>query len=244
MKLIMVRHAEPDYSIDSLTEKGWREAEFLSRRMAKVDIDHIFVSPLGRAKDTCSLTERVTGIKAVEKRWLREFLSQKKDAMAAAGERPAVWDQLPGKWTGEPRYFREEEWYQTPYMRRWNVEEEYRWVTGEFDALLEEFGYKREGHYYRVTQANEKTLVFFCHFGLEMVLLSHLMSVSPMILWHGICAAPSSVTVINTEERREGIASFRASQIGDISHLYVEEEEPSFAARFCELYENKEQRHD
>ena len=171
-------------------------------------------------------------------------LSQKKDAMAAAGERPAVWDQLPGKWTGEPRYFREEEWYQTPYMRRWDVEEEYRWVTGEFDALLEEFGYKREGHYYRVMQANEKTLAFFCHFGLEMVLLSHLMSVSPMILWHGICAAPSSVTVINTEERREGIASFRASQIGDISHLYVEEEEPSFAARFCEMYENKEQRHD
>lgn len=109
MKLIMVRHAEPDYSIDSLTEKGWREAELLSRRMAKVDIDHIFVSPLGRAKDTCSLTEKVTGIKAVEKRWLREFLSQKKDAMAAAGERSSVWDQLPGKWTGEPRYFREKE---------------------------------------------------------------------------------------------------------------------------------------
>ena len=30
MKLLIVRHAEPDYSIDSLTEKGWREAEYLS----------------------------------------------------------------------------------------------------------------------------------------------------------------------------------------------------------------------
>ena len=27
MKIIFIRHAEPDYSIDSLTEKGWREAE-------------------------------------------------------------------------------------------------------------------------------------------------------------------------------------------------------------------------
>ena len=26
MRLIFIRHAEPDYSIDSLTEKGWREA--------------------------------------------------------------------------------------------------------------------------------------------------------------------------------------------------------------------------
>ncbi len=27
MKLLIVRHGDPDYSIDSLTPKGWREAE-------------------------------------------------------------------------------------------------------------------------------------------------------------------------------------------------------------------------
>lgn len=27
MRLIFIRHAEPDYSIDSLTEKGWRGSE-------------------------------------------------------------------------------------------------------------------------------------------------------------------------------------------------------------------------
>ena len=32
MKLIIVRHADPDYSIDSLTEQGWKEAESLSKR--------------------------------------------------------------------------------------------------------------------------------------------------------------------------------------------------------------------
>ena len=35
MKLLIVRHAEPDYSIDSLTEKGWREAEYLSESDGK-----------------------------------------------------------------------------------------------------------------------------------------------------------------------------------------------------------------
>ena len=34
MKLIFIRHAEPDYSIDSLTEKGFYEAQLLAKRTA------------------------------------------------------------------------------------------------------------------------------------------------------------------------------------------------------------------
>jgi probable phosphoglycerate mutase len=64
-----------------------------------------------------------------------------------------------------------------------------------------------------------------------------------MVLWHGFCAAPTSVTTLITEERDEGIASFRMSAFGDISHLYAAGEEPAFAARFCEMYSNKEERH-
>ena len=32
MRLIFIRHAEPDYEHDSLTEKGWREAKLLAVR--------------------------------------------------------------------------------------------------------------------------------------------------------------------------------------------------------------------
>ena len=38
----------------------------------------------------------------------------------------------------------------------------------DFDALLAEHGYVREGDIYRVAQANRDTLVFFCHFGLAL----------------------------------------------------------------------------
>jgi len=68
-------------------------------------------------------------------------------------------------------------------------------------------------------------------------------TVRDMPIWHGFCAQPSSVTTIVTEERREGIASFRILAFGDTSHLYVHDEEPSFAARFCECYSD-ETRHD
>ncbi len=85
--------------------------------------------------------------------------------------------------------------------------------------------------------------MFFCHFGLECVLLGHLLNVSPMVLWHGTCAAPTSVTTLNTEERREGVAYFRMAAFGDISHLYAAGEEPAFAARFCETFADfKEER--
>ena len=73
MKLIIIRHADPDYSIDSLTPTGWKEAELLSKRISKLDVKDYYVSPLGRAKDTASLTLQKVNRKATECPWLREF---------------------------------------------------------------------------------------------------------------------------------------------------------------------------
>ena len=110
--------------------------------------------------------------------------------------------------------------------------------------MIERHGYKREGKYYRVIAPNDDTIAVFCHFGVTCVMLSHLLNVSPMILWHGFVSAPTSVTTIITEERREGIASFRINAFGDISHLYRYGEEPAFSGRFCEMYSNADERHD
>ena len=243
MKLLIIRHADPDYSIDSLTEKGWKEAEYLSQKLTKLDIKAFYVSPLGRAKDTASCTLKKLGRTAVEKTWLREFQVQIR--RPDRPERDSIpWDWLPQDWTKEEKYYCYDKWMDTKIMQDGNIKEAYDWVTAEFDTLLKEHGYVREEYYYRVEQANEDTLVLFCHFGVQCVLLSHLLNVSPMVLWHGMCAAPSSVTTVVTEERRKGIASFRMSSFGDISHLYANEEPPAFAARFCECFDIEEQRHD
>ena len=47
MKLLIIRHGDPDYERDSLTEKGWREAAYLAERMAATDVKECYVSPLG-----------------------------------------------------------------------------------------------------------------------------------------------------------------------------------------------------
>lgn len=243
MRILIVRHGDPDYSIDSLTETGWKEAELLADRLSKINMKKIYVSPLGRAQATARPTLEKMGRTAVTLEWLREF-NPRINRPDVQGQRKLSWDWLPQDWTKCTEFYDRNNWGTNPVFTEAGVKKEYDWVIGEFDKLLEEYGYVRQGDYYRVERANRDTIALVCHFGLECVLLSHLMNVSPMILWQGMCAAPSSVTSVYTEERREGIASFRVSCFGDTSHLYAAGEEPSFAARFCETYDNMDERHD
>ncbi|WP_130837161.1 histidine phosphatase family protein [Lachnoclostridium sp. Marseille-P6806] len=236
MRLLIIRHADPDYSIDSLTETGWREAELLAERLSKEEISRFYVSPLGRARDTASCTLRKTGREAAVLNWLQEFPPRILRPDVTDGSRRIAWDWLPQDWTARPMFYDAERWCEDPIMREGRVGEAYREVCIGFDALLAEHGYIRDGKYYRAERPNHDTIVLFCHFGLEGVLLSHLANVSPMIFWHSFCAAPSSVTTVYTEERRQGTASFRISAFADISHLYAAGEKPSFAARFRECW--------
>ena len=241
MKILIIRHGDPDYSIDSLTEQGKIEAELLSQKLCKLDIKEFYVSPLGRARDTAAYTLKKMNRTATVCEWLKEFppTINKPDI-----KHSVAWDWLPQDWTTVEDFYSRTEWGKNPVMAEGNVFTEYQRVTTEFDKLLAKHGYVRSDRVYKAVNANEDTIAFFCHFGVECVLLSHLLGISPMPLWHGLCAAPSSVTTLTTEERRKGIAYFRMSSFGDISHLYAGGEEPSFAARFCETYDNAEQRHD
>lgn len=74
-------------------------------------------------------------------------------------------------------------------------------------------------------------------------MLSWLFNISPFLLWHRTVSLTTSVTEINSEEREKGIVNFRLSRFGDISHLTAAGEQPSFCARFCSVYENKDERH-
>lgn len=108
MKILIIRHADPDYSIDSLTPTGWKEAELLSERLAKLDVKDFYVSPLGRAKDTASLTLNKMNREAITLPWLREF-----DCRIARPDQPepkVPWDWLPADWTNVPEHFDIQKW--------------------------------------------------------------------------------------------------------------------------------------
>lgn len=243
MRILIIRHGDPDYEHDTLTEKGHREAKLLAEKLAKEKIDYFYSSPLGRAKDTCMYVAKAHGKEneVVVKDWLQEFGCRM--TLPSGRDRYIPWDMLPSEWVDTPKMYDYKNWYKQDFYEKAGMEQAFKRVTDSLDALLAEHGYTRNGEVYHTEQGHTKTLAFFCHFGLEMVLLSHLCNVSPVPLWHNFVALPTSVTTLYTEERREGQATLRCCGFGDVSHLYAGGEEPSFAARFCEIY-HSEDRHD
>ena len=241
MRLLIIRHGDPDYTVDSLTEKGRREAELLKNRLQKQDIKDFYCSPLGRAKATAAPTLSAFCKQAEIKPWLEEFSGYIVDPKT--GNKRIPWDLMPEYWTNEPKFFDKDKWLDTPLMSSGNVKEKYTAAVEGIDLLLQKYGYLREGNLYKVEKESTDTIALFCHFGVECVLLSHILNISPVSLWHGFVALTSSVTTLITEEREQGKAYFRCCGFSDISHLYAENEPPSFQARFCETYSNFDERH-
>jgi probable phosphoglycerate mutase len=243
MRLLFIRHGDPDYKTDSLTEKGIREVELLTKRIAKTHIDECFVSPLGRAQLTAKPCLEAINMDAITYDWLREFdpLIDRPDSP----ERKRIsWDWLPQDWTVREHFYSYEDWWDDDILKAADVRAHALEVWNGIDGVLASHGYERDEHYYRAVNPNNDTLAFFCHFGVTALILAHLIGASPMVLWHGMIAAPTSVTTVYTEERRPGIASFRITSFGDVSHLYVADEPPAVSGRFCECYSNEGERRD
>ena len=240
MKLLLVRHAEPDYAIDGLTEKGKVEAELLSRRLAPLDpqVTAYYCSPLGRACRTAEYTLNKVGRTAEILPWLAEFRGREYDPMA--GRERIPWDFRPCQWKGKPLLHHPEQWVEDPLFEGGTVGEIWEETKAGVDALLARHGYVRDGQIFRCDDNREDIIVMFCHFGILTAVLGAITGLSPMPLWHAFCAAPSSVTTLVTEERVKGEVVFRCSGFGDISHLYAGGEPMSTAALYCEVYDGRD----
>ena len=250
MRLLFIRHGDPDYVHDTLTEKGHKEAALLAERAEDLHLGECYVSPLGRAQATAGYSMKKLGRTAKTLGWLQEFpaqvdLNQAPQLLEAFPNAKMedgkyaphiVWDVMPSYWEKFSECMDPIRWRECEICRNSDTVEIYDYVTGEFDKLLAEHGYIRDGRCYKVERESTDTLTFFCHFGLTCVLLSHLWEISPFLLWHSLALAPTSVTEVVTEERQKGLACFRGLKIGDVSHLVLGDEPVSTAARFCEIY--------
>ena len=58
MRILLIRHGDPDYEHDTLTEKGRREAELLAKRASSLAMGSCYQSPLGREIGRASCRER------------------------------------------------------------------------------------------------------------------------------------------------------------------------------------------
>ncbi len=259
MRLIFIRHGDPDYEHDTLTEKGIREAICLSDYIHNLNIDVAYKSPLGRAQKTAEYALKKLDITAQTLDWLREFPAEFDPNISADANnafrtelskkddntynKRIIWDALPSYYGMHPELFERDGWKKSDIVKCSNMLEVYENVEKSFLKLLAEYGYVKNGDVFKTETNNDKTIAFFCHFGITSVLMSVLWNISPFVPFQYMAMAPTSVTEIVTEEREKGIAVFRALRIGDITHLNIAGEKPSFSARFCERFENEDERH-
>lgn len=229
MRIFIIRHGDPYYPTDSLTDKGRREAELLGRRLAGEHITHAYVSPLGRAKLTAAPTLAATGLTAKELEWLREFPAPLAPDFAyetKMGEKNRCpWNMPPECWTGVPGVYDADGWRNAPFYEDGRVQARYDLVCRGWDELLAGHGFVRDGGFYRVLPGRDEppeTLALFCHLGLGCALLSHILHLSLTAVWHTLFLPTSSVTTVFMEHHRsKRIALARLVSVGDTSHLYA-----------------------
>jgi broad specificity phosphatase PhoE len=236
MRLIFIRHGDPDYENDTLTEKGWREATLLAKRTAEWKVEKFYCSPLGRARDTASLTLKAHERQAEVQDWLKEITVPL--IHPVTGKNCIPWDQFPSYWTNEPDFLDKDQWLNTELMKSGEMKQRFSETCTGMDQLLSEHGYQRKNGYYLAEKSNGDTLVFFCHLGVMLAIMGHLLNVSPMVLWHGFCVLPTSVTVLNSEERIDKEAYFRCQLLGDTTHLHDGGERISKAGSFAEIFQD------
>ncbi len=259
MKLIFVRHGEPDYKNDALTPKGKIEAELAAKRIKDWNVTQFYVSPLGRAKETAFYTLNATGRSAIELPWLKEFYYPVVNEVT--GHRGVPWDFVASDWTADECMFGlEDSFLDFPYLaKNADIRQGYHDVITGFDTILEEYGFRRENRYYRDLNLkedrkiestvcaenkplnagvdNEPVLVFFCHLGVTCLILSHLVSIPFETLAHGFFMPPTSMTIVTTEERWSNEAWFRIQAIGDCTHLHAGDHPISPAGLFGSVFQ-------
>ena len=142
MRILIIRHADPDYSIDSLTERGKVEADllggYLSSRLDRENT-YFYVSPLGRAKDTAKYTLDRLGANAETLDWLSEFCPPVRRPNTDRDSVP--WDWLPEDWTAEDRFYSAEKWTEPEVMVKGEVGKAATLRYTGLDSLLEKHGY-------------------------------------------------------------------------------------------------------
>ena len=237
MRILIIRHGDPNYEIDGLTDKGKIEAELLCAHLEKENINAIYSSPLGRARLTALPTAIKKGLEVKCLDWLREF-TYAKVQVPYLDKLKNPWDFLPEFVNDHPEIYDRNGWRGVDFIKESKYAEEYDNVIAQLDNLIESHGYNRNGVIYDAVKSNHDTIAIFCHHGLGSLLVSHLLNCSPFSISQNGCMLTSSVTTFYSEERIEGKAQFRMNGFADISHLAKADEPPAFAARFCECFED------
>ncbi|MCR5467631.1 MAG: histidine phosphatase family protein [Lachnospiraceae bacterium] len=222
MRLIFVRHGEPDYEHDCLTPNGREQAAATAKRLAGENIKEIYASPMGRAKETASYTSKKIGVDVKELDYMHEI--DWGDARDVASEEKLEYEGHP--WTlgcklmaDEPETANGKDWANHPYFKHNTCMDYYSLISENIDIFLAQYGLIRENGYYRCERENNDTIAIFAHGGSGGLMISHIFNLPlPFVLTampYGVC----SVSVIDFAPQFDDIAIPSIELFNDMGHL-------------------------
>ena len=175
MRIVLVRHGDPDYELDCLTDLGHRQAEVAANRLLEEDIEEIFSSPQGRAYQTAEHFSKVSGIEKITKLdFMREIRFGPEDALYQSGN----------PWFGVKGMIKNDipvnvpDWRETEVFTNNTATIDVDHIAIETDKWLKTLGYERDGLYYRKVRDEyaDKNIAIFCHGGATTAFLSHILN--------------------------------------------------------------------
>ena len=207
MVLYIIRHADPDYENDTITEFGRQEAAALADWLKDMPLDRIYTSPLGRAIDTARPTCEVKGMDMTVLPWTRESMNYMQSHQLTPESICSY------KFSVQKGIYDFEDFLQGDRM---NTIEAMQKASDDF---LESLGYVREGVFYRVQENNEEHIAVFCHGGFGCAWISHLLSLPIGLIFPAIKLNTTSVTTIHFQKAESGYIRPCLKHLGEIHHI-------------------------
>ena len=171
MRIIFVRHGEPDYARDCLTDAGRRQAAAAAERLAAEGISEIYASPCGRAAETASYTAARLGLPVTTLDFMRE-ITWGGAGIPHEGHPWTLGDMM----LSEGFDFRAGDWRTHPYFDGNAATTHCATIEARFDAFLEGHGYRHEGLRYLCRGGTDETIALFSHGGSGACALAHVLN--------------------------------------------------------------------
>ena len=232
MLLYIVRHGEPDYVTDTLTENGIIQAEAVGKRIAASGINVIYSSPMGRARQTAAPACRLLGLPCNIEEWAHEVEDERLT--------PYPDGKLKSISVIQNTVYRENGNILLPYERAYECtaidQTQMKTKVAEIErngnAFLERLGYKEENGVYRILRPNEDKVALFCHSVFARSWLSTLLHIPIHIMWSGFVHNFTGVTVVEFKNNPDGYTAPRLLCYSDMSHFYGEGLSMTYENRF------------
>lgn len=228
MRLIFVRHGEPDYAHDCLTETGREQARQAALRLSGENITKVYSSPNGRARETAGFTAELLGLSVSVLDFMHEIdwgdLSG--NEMRNSGHPWSLSDLMI---TDENILLANCDWRNHPYFSHNKALRDYDFVVEHFDSFLEELGYRREGNRYLCVKPAPETVALFSHGGSGACALSRLLNLSFPYMCSILPYDFTSIIILNFPDEPGSLVFPRVELFNDARHIYTDGRGPQFA---------------